>query len=58
LPAGLRGWNGVYSLFPFRAELALPLGQVEAEEFDIALVNLGLSRNEVLFLADDGDSQL
>jgi hypothetical protein len=39
---GLSGWNVIYSLLPFRTKLALPLGQVEAEVFDIVLANLGL----------------
>jgi hypothetical protein len=41
LLAGLRGQDGTYSLFPLRAELVLPLGQMKAEAFDSILANLG-----------------
>jgi hypothetical protein len=42
LSAGLRGWDGINSLFPFRIEPALSLGQVKAKVFDSVLANLGL----------------
>jgi hypothetical protein len=48
LLAGLRGWDGTDSLFPLRAESALPLGQVKAEVFDSVLANLGLFPREFL----------
>jgi hypothetical protein len=40
LPVGLRGWDEAYSLFPLRAETALPLRQVKAKVFDNVLANL------------------
>jgi hypothetical protein len=42
LPAGLRGWDGTYSLFPLRAKPVLSLGQMKAKEFNSVLANLGL----------------